>query len=63
MKDRLESYFGSLGKAERYARAQWDYINGRGPMPDYRNYVISYAKAEAVRIKLASMKKPTNESW
>jgi hypothetical protein len=60
MKDRLESYFASLGKAERYARAQWVYINGngRGQMPDYRNYGISYAKAEAVRLKLASMKKP-----
>ena len=37
----LESYFTSLGKAERFARDQWDFLNGKGHRPEPDDYGLT----------------------
>jgi hypothetical protein len=52
----LESYFTSLGKAEKYARAQWTFLNGLGPQPNPNDFNLNYRQAQAIRIALAQLK-------
>ena len=52
----LEGYFTSLGKAEKYARAQWVFLNGQGPQPQPTAFGVNYRQAQAIRIELAQRK-------
>ena len=56
MDEYLEAYFQHLGSGQGYARAQWAYINGNGPQPDYRAYGLQDADAQAIRIRLAQLR-------
>jgi hypothetical protein len=51
--DVLESYLRGLGRSEVYARAQWAWLNNRGPQPNHLEHGISDKDAQRVRIKLA----------
>jgi hypothetical protein len=52
----LEQYFVGLEpKTQAYARRYWNYVNGRGVMPQPKAYGIGDNDAQQVRVKLAQL--------
>jgi hypothetical protein len=45
-------------KLREYARAYLDYLRGRSPQPDPKEFGLDYNEAQGVRIKLAGLMPP-----